>query len=155
MWAVSKGSYSDYSVVCLCRSKAEAETVLAKMKADIGETGWCNYSDAFVESFPVATPDVEPIVSLLVSAKVWDDGTASKVRESTRTEWPFDAISHGSDWRVNWRWCRPPRANGKGGRLDVRGTDHDLVRKVFSEKRAQLIAGDGLRASREKSGGRR
>lgn len=155
MWAISKGSYSDYGVMCLCTSKAEAEELLAKMQGEPDEWGDRPYSAAFVESFPVVTPDVEQIVALCLSAEVWDDGTASEVRESTRTEWPFDTLNHGSNWRVHWRWCRPPVAKGKGGRLDVQGTDHKLVRKVFSEKRAQLIAGDGLRASNENSGGRR
>ena len=151
MYAVTSGSDSDYTVLCVCASKEDAEAVAVKVRG--ARETW--RSDAEVTSFPLVSADVEQITSLRLSAEVWDNGTTSKTRESTYTEWPFDTLYHGSNWRVHWRWCRPPVAKGKGGRIDVQGTDHALVRKVFSEKRAQLIAGDGLRASNEKQGGRR
>lgn len=145
MWAVSSGSYSDYRVLCACPTRKDAVEVARK----VCEAGsW--HSDARVEEFMLVTAAVEqqPVLQLLVT--LWDDGTEEGRREQVRNEWPFDSIFDVVP--MSWRWVRAPMHNNKGGRLEVEGTDHDLVRRTFSDKRAQILADDALRLAPERKG---
>jgi mRNA-degrading endonuclease toxin of MazEF toxin-antitoxin module len=40
----------------------------------------------------------------------------------------------------------------QGGRLEVWGTDHERVRKVYGDRRALIISDDAFRAQREVTG---
>jgi hypothetical protein len=143
---VSSGSYSDYRVMCVCPSKKDAKAVAEKYNRDKSSS----YDAAEVESLPIVTGDVEKVVTLSLSTTLWDDGRETDQRPADlRVEWPFDAMYGTPD--VYWRWVRAPMHGDKGGRLDVRGVDHERVRKVFSEQRAALIADDAYRARREMS----
>lgn len=142
IWAVSSGSYSDYRVLACVATEADA----VKLATRINETGsWCR--DAFVESFPLVAPDIPQVQFLTMSCNVMDDGSCVTQPEHIIVEWPFD----GDYPAVKWRWVR---THNKGGRLDASGTDHGRVRRVFSDRRAQLLAEDAFRMRREAKGQR-
>lgn len=146
IYAVSSGSYSDYRVLCVCPTKADAEVVAAKLRGDKG--GW-RY-DADVEEFVMVTADVEKVPLLIMSTTLWDDGRESEVSERIEHEWPFDSIHDVIP--MSWRWVRAPMHHGRGGRLDLAGTDHALVRKTYADKRAEILGDVGLRMKREAKG---
>ena len=147
MYAVTSGAYSDYRVLCLCMSKSDAEVIAAKYRSDPQ-----TYGGADVASFPIVDASVEQIATHKMTCEVWDDGTTSPTREGRMTEWPFDTLNGLHP--VKWRWVRAPVHQGIGGRLDVWGTDLERVRRVFSDRRAMLIADSDLRAKRERTGDR-
>lgn len=140
MWAVSNGCYSDYHVLCVCPTKADAKAILAKIKDDESEPG------AFIESFPVADATSRSVAVLVLAQEVWDNGTTGDLRERTEMAWPW---SYTPPVPITWRWVRPPVQRNKGGRLDMQGTDHERVRKTFSELRARLLAEDAFRMAKE------
>ncbi len=147
MYAVASGEYSDYRVVCVCDSEARAEAVAASLRDD--SDGWRR--DARVESINYVDHPPEKVTVHHASVEVFDDGTTREQRQPWQTtEWPFD------HWEpldaVSWRWVRAPMYNCKGGRLDVRGTDQERVRRVFSDRRAQLLAEDAFRMKAEATG---
>lgn len=142
MWAITSGSYSDYRVLCLCQSKSDAKRLAARMNAAGGSI------DAEIEEFPVVSdPDVKQVETLRMNVDLWDDGSEGEERISYWTEWPFD---RWADTRpVQWRWVRAPVHNGRGGRLEVSGTDHKRARKVFSERKALVKNDDAFRSKLE------
>lgn len=146
VWTVEKGQYSDHRVLCVARTKPEAEAIAAAYNGD--EDAW---GKAYVNSLPmVSTP--ERITVFGLECQVWDDGTVDATRESDRTEWDFDMLYPQHAKPATWRWVRAPVHKGKGGRLEVYGTDVERVRRVFSDRRAQLLAEDTFRAKREARG---
>lgn len=142
MWAVSTGTYSDYRVMCVCPSEDDANTVASKFNAS-GD-GW---SPARAESFPIVSADVERHLVATFMENLWDDGRTTDRRENVRYVWPFDYGA--SEPSVRWRWVRAPNHQGQGGRLEVTGTDLERVRRVFSDKRAEIMATPALRMRKE------
>lgn len=147
VWAVSTGSYSDYHVLCVCRSREAAEAVAEKLAAEDG--GW--YRDAFVESLVMVDATVQPTLVLHLDCNLFDDGGVSETYERVSSTWPFGPDSDKAV-RVGWRWVRAPIHRGRGGRLEVWGTDHKRVRKAFSDRRAEIRATDALRLQTEARG---
>lgn len=147
IYCVSSGAYSDYRVLCACPTKKDAKAVAAKLKTD--EDGW--RTDARVEEFEMVTADVEKVEILMLSTTLWDDGTETHTSERIRSDWPFDT-TFDDGIPMTWRWVRAPMHKNQGGRLDVSGTDFELVRKTYSDKRAQLIAEDAFRRKGEAKG---
>lgn len=146
VYAVSSGSYSDYRVLCVCPTKKDAETLALRIRRD--EESWSR--DADVEEMYLVKGDIEQVRTLHFSENLWDDGSASDAREWVSTDWPFDGYSDTPE--VAWRWVRAPIHHGAGGRLEAWGTDHEAVRRVFSDRRAQVRAEDALRIKREARG---
>ena len=144
VWLIESGSYSDYTVHAACPDKATAERVAAELNA-ANVDSWDDYN---VTEVPLVT-DVVIITTHQLSAEVWDNGTTSATRESSRTEWEGNLLYPQHRAPVGKRWVRAPIHDGKGGRLEVFGTDLERVRRVFSDTRAQLIADPGLRARKE------
>src|SRR5207253_3337328 len=107
------------------------------------------YSDARIEEMPMLSAVPEKVTLHERYVQVWDDGTTSDQVEQVRTEWPFDMLWPERNRPVGWRWVRAPIHNGRGGRLEVWGTSKGRVDKVFSERRAQLLADDAFRARSE------
>lgn len=150
IWVVSRGEYSDYSVLCACPTKKDAEKLAQRIRQP--EPNSFSYDrDARVEELPMLTGAAEPKEVLHLTETVWDDGTTEKHIERTRLEWPW--TTSGTP-RVAWRWVRAPMHNGRGGRLEVHGVDHRAVRRTFSDRRAQLLAEDAFRLRKEARGGR-
>lgn len=143
MWAISRGEYSDYRVLAVCASEAVAKEQLARM-------GGIEYDAARLESIPLLTEVVDQVQVLRMSVTIWDDGTTSNDFTSMTETWPFDS------WEpvvpVSWRWVRAPMHKGIGGRLDVRGTDHERVRRVLSDRRAELLATPSMAQRQEIKG---
>lgn len=149
MWAVSRGSYSDYRVLCLLNTEREAKQLVERMRA----TGDDRYGEPpFVEEFHVTTPDVQRIEVLKMQENLWDDGTESDESQSYWIDWPFDVLYPEDALPVSWRWVRAPIHYNRGGRLEVAGVDHERVRKVFSERKALIKSDASLRGRKEVRG---
>lgn len=137
--AVSTGSYSDYRVLCACPSAEDAE----KLAARIG-------GEAEPFTLEVHSGDVAQILTYRMSIMLGDDGSEAHAREWTSIEWPWEVWPKVTP--VGWRWCRPLVYQGRGGRLDVYGTDRTRVQQVYSDRRAMLKADDAMRAQTEAQG---
>lgn len=133
MWAVTRGSYDDYRVLCVASSKAVAKK--------ISEKG----PDYSVEAIPFFDRDVEQITIYSRTCEVWDDGTVSEFREYERVEWEFDMVYPEYNVDARARWVRAPVHRNRGGRLEVNGTDEALVVEVFDEIRQALLTDYVLR----------
>jgi hypothetical protein len=155
VWTVERGAYSDHRVMCACETKAQAAGLVAAYNAEED-----TYQTAFVGELPVVA-EVERITTYGMQLDIWDDGTVSRPYqrerattplETTRTELSFDMLHPYRAKPVTWRWVRAPVHRGKGGRLEVFGTDLERVRRVYSDRRAQLLAEDAFRQRREVKG---
>jgi len=145
MWALSSGSYSDYRVLCVCPSKKVAKQLAARYNADNR-----SYDEVYVEQIAfVSDPDIQRIEIMSMFQEIWDNGEISEPRQQYRVEWPFDLLYPEAAVPVSVRWVRAPIHHNKGGRLEVHGTDHERVRKTFSEMSAALRTDDALRAKGE------
>lgn len=149
VWIISSGEYSDYSVLAVVKGGKKAAKSLAARANAHGST----YTEYRVEELPVVDADVERVEILTLTAEIRDAGPSVKEERDPyyRVEWPFDAL-YGAP-SVSWRWVRAPIHQGRGGRLEVHGVDHERVRKVYSERKAMLLADDAFRAKQEAKGG--
>lgn len=146
VWGVRSGSYSDYRVLCICDSKKRAEAVAEQIR---GEEGSWN-RDAEVEGFLYVDSPMEKKSFLHMTVTIWDDGITTHVGQSVEEEYEVGSLNEHIP--MSWRWVRAPMHRGRGGRLDVKGIDHELVRKVYGERRAQLLADPAFRAKGEAKG---
>lgn len=149
-WVVSRGSYSDYRVLCACPSKKAAKAIAAAVNTATGDESGDYYS-AFVESLPIIER-AEMVTVYGLVAEVFDNGTTAETKEIVREECNADMLYPHYFRPAHKRWIRAPYLQGrpiKGGRLEVFGTDLERVRRVFSDTRAQLIADPALRARKE------
>lgn len=145
VWVVEQGSHSDYRVLAVCDSKERAEAAAAAVNA----ADRYSYNDASIAALPYIDSPTESVTTYTIQCAVWDDETASEQRESERTENEIDALYPERIVSVGYRWVRAPVHNDRGGRLEVYGTDQERVRKVFSDKRAELLCDPVLRSRRE------
>lgn len=146
-YMIVSGSYSDYRVHCIVEEKQEAEKLLAKMNV-VGRNTY--YESYDIEEIDVVDSTLERASMLYLREEILDNGSTENRGEVIRAEWPWE--SEGYQRPMRWRWVRAPYIEDRGGRLEVSGTDHDLVRKTFEEKRAALITDDAFRARREVEG---
>lgn len=111
------------------------------------------YGDPYVaEELALVDPKVEKVEILRLQVEIFDNGTTKDQGPQIRVEWPFDAL-YGTP-ALRWRWVRAPMYNNQGGRLEVWGIDHERVRRVFSDRRAMIIADDAARLRPEAEGSR-
>lgn len=143
VYAITSGEYSDYSVHCVCPTKEDADQVAEKLNS-IKEA----YRDSFmVLELPMVTGDIEKYTVLYITEPIYDNGVPSTAQETEDTDYHL----HDAP-RVQWRWFR---GSGPYGTLHVWGRDVKRVRKVFSEKRAAIVAApDVWREIKEKMGPR-
>lgn len=147
MYTVERGAYGDHRVMLVCKTKRQATAIAKAYNADPDSWG----EDAYVGSLPImATAEKVTVYGLL--CEVWDDGTVTTEREHIKTEFTFDMLNALYNQPVTWRWVRAPVHRNKGGRLEVHGTDLERVRRVYSDRRAQLLAEDAFRMKREAKG---
>lgn len=149
VFVIASGEYSDYRVLAVVTGgKKAAKELVARANAH-GDT----YRTYFMEELPVVAADVQRVEILTLTAEIRDAGPVVEAERDPyyRVEWPFDAL-FGTP-ACAWRWVRAPVHNGKGGRLEVQGTDHERVRKVYGERKALLLTDDAFRAKREATGG--
>lgn len=147
MYTVERGAYSDHRVLCVCKTKRQANAIVKAYNGDPESWG----ENAFVGELPIVTK-AEKITTFGLICEVWDDGRVTDEREDMRTEFTFDMLWSTYAAPVIWRWVRAPTHQGKGGRLEVHGTDLERVRRVYSDRRAQLLAEDAFRMKREAKG---
>lgn len=138
VWALSKGEYSDYSVVAIFATKRQAEAAQREAKNQPVEFG----DDYRVESFPFFAEDASPpmvVTRYERHVDIMDDGSTGKERNSSHREWEFDQL-YRCGRRPSVRFVRAPVHHDKGGRLEVRGTDEQAVAQAFSDNLARIRA---------------
>lgn len=132
MWAVSSGEYSDYRVSYLCRTEKEAEAI-AKILGDDG------HGSHYVEDFEVVEPsEFRPVTRLTLQCRIHQDGTVTDVPPDEWTSVDRGQLPDGA-WSIRLQTMRDD-ANKDYLELIVYGWDHEQVRHVYSDRRAQLIA---------------
>jgi hypothetical protein len=137
VFVLSRGEYSDYRVLCVCPDKVQAEQLAARYNAD--KSGY--HSDVVeVEELWVFGGETQKLETLLLQTELFDNGNENAKDPMYTAVWPFDDWSGAATTPVQWRWVRAPMYHDKGGRLEVRGYDHERVRKVFSDRRAAILA---------------
>jgi hypothetical protein len=139
MWVVVSGHYSDKSVHCVCDTQERAELIAATPMGD--------GLDAY-RAEPLLFMDRDPALVLIYSqsGEVRDDGTTSEARTSLRSSWDFDEFFPRAHAQGLVEWRRGPVHDGRGGRLEVHGTDLEGVRATFSDLVAQLHSNVDLRS---------
>lgn len=130
VYAISSGSYSDYAVNYICATRQLAEETAALLNTD-------DYSDYFVETIDVITEVPVRQEMVTIHTRVNDDGTWEQSSEFSYTHWSFGSPGPA----VAWNWTR----NREGGNLVVHGSDRERVRRVTSDRGAQLLAEDAFR----------
>jgi len=129
VWVVTSGSYSDYQIERIFLREEDATTYEA---GDI---------ERRVEEYDVVSALGEQVTVLVVD-EIVVTARYGHPHETFRTYWygPDDdeiaglpACKAGELWKSAYM---PDR----GILVRVEGTDHERVRKVFSEKRAQAVA---------------
>jgi hypothetical protein len=145
IWAVSSGDYSDYGVTAVFASKESAEAYAAIENQDDDPTA---YGDARVEEFTYFEVLPPHVVVLLVSQRVGgapyphDYLIRPEPYEHKSVVWGNAAAAQPACNATQSRRDHPTVGRGCGHTIDVRvvGTDHERVRKVFSEQVAQAKA---------------
>ncbi len=136
IWVIEKGSYSDYRVVGVYSTKANAQAMCDRINKDE------EYERAEIAEWSL-DPGVEAINQGLEVYLVWmlRDGTVEKIqRESGGDEF---------QWALNenltvWRRANAPAYKGKNvqdclhGRVFAKDEQHAI--KIANERRTQLIA---------------
>jgi hypothetical protein len=144
VYVIASGEYSDYRVLAMVDGTEKQAEDLAR-RANLNN----DYRDYRAEALPVVAPDVQQIVCLSMQENIWDDGTTDEHHVRLDTRWPFDLLWEEEGRPVAAQWVRAPIHRGVGGRLEVRGTDHERVRKTFGDLRAALLTDEALRARKE------
>ena len=143
VWVVSSGSYSDYRVHCAAPSKKAAQEIVDEL--DAATDKWTKY---FVEQIPVIEK-AERVTVYGIEAIISDAGTVRKESVRDRDEWNVNPLLPHRLRPVTVRWVRAPIYNGQTGRLEVYGTDRELVGTTFSTMKARLVGDPELRQRRE------
>lgn len=135
VWAVSRGSYSDYQVLYICDTEERATAVAAAYNAGLPNT----YDEAYVEDFPFINGEFTAGTVLTMNAYLRPDGTA------------IPGVDQEESWvgavgASIYRTRLGVVAGGQRLNLMVEGTDHERVRKSFSERLTQLASDDAYRA---------
>ena len=112
-WMIVSGEYSDYSVHAVCTDPEVARQLAASLRTPWGR-------DCTVE--PIELYDEMPPITLSLTYDCRCDDPDDSEEEETRIG------------------AQPLRVTSLGYALKVEGSDHERVRKVYSERRAKLIA---------------
>src|SRR3990172_9213317 len=147
VYVITSGGYDSYLVHAVVRGKKRAVDMLAARASS--ETYRGGYR---IETLPVVDADVTPLQLTQICQDIWDDGTSGEETVTVRAEWPFDLVQPQQNVPAGWRWVRAPCHEGKGGRLEVYGTDAVLVEALFDDMKAALQSDDVLRGRRERTG---
>jgi hypothetical protein len=151
VWLVMSGGYDEY-VICAAATKADAEQIMAKVnEAD-------HYPDARIVCTTILTGDVQRVRFASMVATRWDNGIITR-GDRVNFEWiPEPVHIEAYPWQLvhaqpcRWRWVRAPIHEGKGGRLEVNGTDEALVRSTFAELLYRLNTDANFRRRKEATG---
>lgn len=140
VWALSKGSYSDYRVLAIFETEKDAKAALQQNHA-ITPDEW-DQADRIEPMWYYPTGAVpQQVTRYDMNQDLWDDGTTGTFHDRSFVEWEYDMLFYvGARPRV--RQVRAPIHKGEGGRLEVRGTDQQAVRQAFSDHVAMWKAND-------------
>lgn len=142
VYLITQGSYSDYHVIAAAASREEAERVAERIRAAQPNS----YDQPEVEEYPMVTADdIHLWSSVFLMALIDRHGELLDEREHTSRGWDFEPYERKLE--VNY-W--PPvivRGQRRQGKLYVTGPadDEERVRKVYSEKLAELRTDEALR----------
>lgn len=136
VYAVSRGEYSDYSVMCVCEDEATAT------RFRDAYNGGDDCGDARIETMLLFVRDEQPRRETTHRAEVvlYDDGTVGTRKEWSYSQWQFDPWSDGPLQRPKVEYCRAPILADKAGFLRVIGRTAMGVAKVTSERIAAFKA---------------
>jgi hypothetical protein len=143
VYVVTTGSYDDLCVQCACPTEQDAQTLAARMGYG---------SEAEVLALEVHPGNVAQVSVLHMRINLYDDGSERDEYRRTSVEWPWSVWPKTTPDGAGWRWVRAPMHHGLGGRLDVWGTDHERVRKMYDDMRAMLKTDDAMRARTQAQG---
>lgn len=135
VWALTTGSYSDYSIKALFTKKRLAKAAMLVNKAD--SEAW-SYGDENVETFYLYDEVPEPSTTWYYQANLWDDGTVTEERLTSTTALPWNHWWGEGTERPHVRYVRAPIHQNRGGRLEVRGSDEQAVKQAFSDNKARI-----------------
>lgn len=127
---VTKGSYSDYEIIGVFADQGEAQSVCNHYNQHDKYENWR------VESMPLIEGEQVPVLELVLYFSYWPGrmyhgyDSAISENESIKPHFPFEG--------EQVKTCEVEGSHQSG--FTVRGTDHERVRKVYSERRAELIA---------------
>jgi hypothetical protein len=131
-WIVTEGSYSDYSVLCVCPDEATANAIVDAIGPDES-----NYYGPRVEEVALRTgpPTVKEVLHLNWAT----DG------EGNEYPYPYQPYEHTTKefwWEEALPACKVNVYvdNSLTVVLHLSGWDHERVRKVFSETKARIKA---------------
>lgn len=147
VWAVTSGSYSDYRVKALFPTEELANLAIAN-----APPYWNGYD---VEAFELFDELPANIAIYERMATIWDDGEVLNHDHVPilRVEAAWDLTYPDRAVPVRWRWVRAPvHEQRDGGRLLVFGIDEERVMRVFSDKRAEILATPSLAMQKEARG---
>jgi hypothetical protein len=139
VFAVSSGSYSDYSVLAVFEDEKTAD-VWAKAISDREDS---YNTDARVERMTFVPSGAKPeiVTEFFQHVELPDGGEPQYGELRSLQSYGIDQYYGFPPTRPQVRYVRAPCHNNKGGRLEVRGNSERVVRKVVSERVAMWEAG--------------
>lgn len=137
IFAVSRGSYSDYRVLAVFEDEADAKAWAAAMSVDGG------YDHPEVEEFCLVVKGTSPymVTTYYRSITFWDDGVIEDCGVHSSTDWAIALYDGMPPVRPHLRFVRAPCHDGRGGRLDIRGSTAESVNKVGNDRIAAWKSG--------------
>ena len=132
LWAVTSGDYDSYRVHAIFEDEADAKEA-ASIRHD--------YKDYQVEAMLVGRRGQKPsemVTTYSLRQELRDDGQHFDHAIDVDTEPWFDKL-YESDAKPRTRFVRAPVHEGKGGRMEVRGTDREAVLAAADDLRAKLL----------------
>lgn len=137
LWAVDAGSHDDYCILGVCETEEDA----AQWAAFINESEDNWRDDPGVRRIVFVPRGVEPynVTTWRYHVVLMDDG---QMIGGTERSYTSNAIDRDLPPRPpTVRYVRAPCHEGRGGRLEVTGDDHEEVRRVAAVKIAAWKAG--------------
>ncbi len=137
VFAMSSGSYSDYSVDALFTTRELAEAAVVATKKE-------DYSEPFVEEFELYDHLPDKVTVFVASQDLLDDGRFGEIEEESESGYEWEDAEryaeHGSS-RPKFAFYRAPRYESKGGGLRIEGRDRDSVMKAYHDRMREWKAG--------------
>ncbi len=134
VYAISEGSYSDYRVRAIFKTRKLAEEAIARARTV------SRYDDDWneVEEYDLYDQVPQPITTYRLTQDLWDDGTEGPEYRtvSTAMPWDWDVAPR----RPEVRFVRAPIHRDKGGRLEVAARTEAAARKAFRDRKARWRA---------------
>jgi hypothetical protein len=136
VYAVSRGEYSDYSVMCVCEDEATA------IRFRDAYNGGSDCGGARIETMRLFGAGEQPrrITTHRSSATLHDNGGVSDVKYWANSSWQFDPYCDDVPRRPRAEYRRAPVLHNRGGYLCVVGRTAESVAKVTSERIAAFKA---------------